>query len=136
MERLFCGGDGKYCVIFSFMIITQNKITCIKTDFFPFQICSNWQRFYDPQSGIAMYMVGVGSSPNKTDVANLTRFSSQSHVACVKLKPDRYLTHNQKYFSTVYAYNGGHKQQNVSAISNGGKNWGTKIKHMPVTYEG
>ena len=103
------------------------KLLCKKKWFFPFQICSNWQSFYDPQSGIAMYMVGVGSSPNETDVANLTRFSSQSHVACVELKPDRYLKHNQKYFSTVYAYNGGHKQQNVSAISNGGKKLGMKL---------
>lgn len=95
-------------------IILMRHVWCL------LQICSNWHNFYDPQSGIAMYMVGVGSSPNDTDVANLTRFSSKSHVACVELKPDRYLQHNQKYFTTVYAYNGGHKQQNVSAISNGG----------------
>jgi hypothetical protein len=69
-----------------------------------------------------MYMVGVGSSPNDTDVANLTRISSKSHVTCVELKPDQYLQHNQKYFTTVFAYNGGHKQQNVSALTNGGIN--------------
>eukprot|EP00105_Crassostrea_gigas_P044578 XP_019928726.1 PREDICTED: uncharacterized protein LOC105342845 [Crassostrea gigas] len=101
--------------------VNDGEIYGLDLDFTRYEdkICSNWQSFYDPQSGIAMYMVGVGSSPNQTDVANLTRFSSKSHVACVELKPDKYLSHNQKYFTTVYAYNGGHKQQNVSAISNG-----------------
>lgn len=68
-----------------------------------------------------MYMVSVGSSPNTTDVANLTQFSSKTHHACVELEPDKYLEHNQKYFSKVYAFNGAHKQLNVSKVSDGGK---------------
>lgn len=70
-----------------------------------------------------MYMVSVGSSPNTTDVANLTRFSSKTHYACVELEPDKYLIHNQKYFSKVYAFNGAHKQLNVSLVSDGGMHY-------------
>lgn len=70
-----------------------------------------------------MYMVSVGSSPNTTDVANLTRFSSKTHYACVELEPDTYLIHNQKYFSKVYAFNGAHKQLNVSLVSDGGMHY-------------
>lgn len=67
-----------------------------------------------------MYLVSVGSSPNTTDVANLTQFSSKSHSACVELEPKKYLLHNQKYYSKVYAFNGAHRQLNVSMVSDGG----------------
>ncbi|XP_062596534.1 uncharacterized protein LOC134257978, partial [Saccostrea cucullata] len=86
---------------------------------YPNKICSNWEGFYDPQSGIAIYMVSVGSSPNTTDVANLTHFSSKVHFACVELDQDKYLEHNKKYFSKVYAFNGAHEQLNVSMVSDG-----------------
>ena len=67
-----------------------------------------------------MYLVSVGSSPNTTDVANLTRVSSKSHYTCVELESGVYLQHNQRYYSKIYALNGAHEQLNVSMVSDGG----------------
>lgn len=67
-----------------------------------------------------MYMLSVGSEKNITDVANLTQFSYRESSACIDLRPERYLQHNQMYYSTVWAYNGGNKQLNVSVTSDGG----------------
>ena len=94
-----------------------------------FQICSNWQHFYDPESGITMYMLSVGSERNITDVANLTQFSYRESSACIELPPSRYLTHNQIYYTTVWAYNGGNKQLNVSVVSDGGKSLQLSFQH-------
>ncbi|XP_076086943.1 uncharacterized protein LOC143057517 [Mytilus galloprovincialis] len=85
------------------------------------RICSNWLHFYDPESGIGLYLVSVSSVKeiNVTDIANLTEFSRTTHEACVELTPDNYLEHGHTYFTTVWAFNGANNQQNVSAISNG-----------------
>ena len=86
------------------------------------QICANWQGFFDPESGISYYMVSVGSEPleNVTDISNLTQVNKKSHEACVLLQPGFYLEHGKTYYTTVWAYNGAARQLNISTISNGG----------------
>ncbi|CAG2214886.1 unnamed protein product [Mytilus edulis] len=85
------------------------------------RICANWLHFYDPESGIGLYLVSVSSVKqiNVTDIANLTEYSRTTHEACVELTPDKYLEHGHTYFTTVWAFNGAINQKNVSAISNG-----------------
>ncbi|CAG2236309.1 unnamed protein product [Mytilus edulis] len=84
-------------------------------------ICANWLHFYDPESGIGLYLVSVGSVKqiNVTDIANLTEYSRTTHEACVELTPENHLEHGHTYFTTVWAFNGANNQKNVSAISNG-----------------
>lgn len=83
------------------------------------QICSNWENFYDHESGIAYYLLGVGTERNTTDVAELIRVDHQIHEACVILE-DELLEHGKTYYNILYAFNSGHKQLNVSAASDGG----------------
>ena len=77
----------------------------------------------DQESGITTYLVSVGSSPEKnvTDVVNHTQFLNSVTSACFDLDPTRYLQHDQTYYVSVWAINGGHKQLNVSATSDGGR---------------
>ena len=86
-------------------------------------MCANWLKFYDPESGIAFYMVSVGSVPdiNVTDIANLTQYNRKTHEACVQLTTGHYLEHGKTYYTTVWGYNGAIKQRNCVGISNGGK---------------
>ncbi|VDI73733.1 Hypothetical predicted protein, partial [Mytilus galloprovincialis] len=88
---------------------------------YPDKICGNWLHFYDPESGIGLYLVSVSSVKqiNVTDIANLTEYSRTTHEACVELTPENYLKHGLTYFTTVWAFNGAINQRNVSAISNG-----------------
>ncbi|VDI79784.1 Hypothetical predicted protein [Mytilus galloprovincialis] len=82
-------------------------------------LCSNWRHFYDQESGISMYMVGVSSERNinNTDIANTTEISRQTHTTCVSVNKD--LEHGKTYYTIVWAYNGGITQQKVAAISDG-----------------
>ncbi|CAC5384518.1 unnamed protein product [Mytilus coruscus] len=84
-------------------------------------LCANWLHFYDPESGIAFYMVSAGSLPdiNVTDIANLTQYNRKTHEACVPLSTDQYLEHGKTYYTTVWAYNGAIRQRNCVGISNG-----------------
>jgi hypothetical protein len=61
-------------------------------------------KFYDPESGIAFYMVSVGSVPdiNVTDIANLTQYNRKTHEACVQLTTGHYLEHGKTYYTTVW----------------------------------
>ncbi|VDI41391.1 Hypothetical predicted protein [Mytilus galloprovincialis] len=84
-------------------------------------LCANWLHFYDPESGIAFYMVSAGSLPdiNVTDIANLTQYNRKTHEACVPLSTGQYLEHGKTYYTTVWAYNGAIRQRNCVGISNG-----------------
>ncbi|VDI67222.1 Hypothetical predicted protein [Mytilus galloprovincialis] len=88
---------------------------------YPDKICANWLHFYDPESGIGLYLVSVSSVKqiNVTDIANLTEYSRTTHEACVELTPENYLEHGHTYFTTLWAFNGAVNQKNVSAISTG-----------------
>ncbi|KAK3104702.1 hypothetical protein FSP39_008103 [Pinctada imbricata] len=68
-----------------------------------------------------MYLVSVGSTPepNVTDVVNRTQFLSSQTSTCFDLDPANHLIHGQTYYVTVWAYNGGNKQLNVSSTSDG-----------------
>ncbi|XP_077992165.1 uncharacterized protein LOC144446291 [Glandiceps talaboti] len=79
-------------------------------------ICVNWQNFYDEQSGISKYRWGVGTSPGSDDVIG---FHDVQHTEYVQCRDDVNLTHNTMYYSTLYAFNAGHKRLNVSVWSNG-----------------
>jgi hypothetical protein len=85
-----------------------------------FKLCSNWQHFYDAESGISKYMLGVSSDVNSstTDIANLTEVSRRLHTTCVPVSRD--LEHGKTYYTIVWAYNGAITQQKVVNISNGG----------------
>ena len=84
------------------------------------QICVNWFDFYDPESGISKYRVGIGREPGKTDIIKLTEISGKQHSTCLILDKDIRLEHGKIYFAVVWAYNGAINQRNASAISNGG----------------
>ena len=85
-----------------------------------FQICANWEGFYDPESGISEYLFGVGSAVGKTDIIKLKHISYKEHFACLKVSDDKSLIHGSTYYTTVYAINGGIVKRNTSAVSNGG----------------
>uniref|UniRef100_A0ABM0M0H6 Uncharacterized protein LOC100366953 n=1 Tax=Saccoglossus kowalevskii TaxID=10224 RepID=A0ABM0M0H6_SACKO len=79
-------------------------------------ICANWQNFHDLQSGISKYTWGVGTNPGNDDVVS---FHDIPHTVLQLCSMNISLTHNTTYYSTVFAYNAGHKRLNVSVISNG-----------------
>ncbi|KAK3612515.1 hypothetical protein CHS0354_024486 [Potamilus streckersoni] len=83
------------------------------------QICSNWLNFFDTESGISKYAIGVGTNPGQTDIANLTMVEQYVHETCLALQDDKQLQHGHKYFTVVWAYNRAIKQRNVSAVSDG-----------------
>ena len=89
--------------------------------YFYFQICFNWAGFYDPESGISKFMVGVGTSPGLTDVVRLTRQGGKQYSACLLLNNDNHLKHGNTYYGVVWAFNGAVNQRNTSGVSDGGK---------------
>ena len=88
-----------------------------------YQICANWQNFYDPESGIALYMMSAGSEPltNSTDVSGLVRLTGTIHSYCIPLNDTMWLRHNNLYYVTIWAFNQALVQRNISTVSNGGK---------------
>lgn len=85
------------------------------------QICSNWKGFFDPESGISSYEIGVGTEAGLTDIAELKKLQHQSHLYCVLLDENSTLIHDNVYYTVVWANNGAVNQRNVSGTSNGGK---------------
>jgi hypothetical protein len=80
----------------------------------------NWYGFYDPESGISSYEIGVGTSPGSTDVAELKTLKQNEHSYCVDLDENSTLIHDHVYYPIVWANNGAINQKNISGISNGG----------------
>ncbi|XP_019614832.1 PREDICTED: uncharacterized protein LOC109462715, partial [Branchiostoma belcheri] len=80
------------------------------------EICANWENFWDPDTGIADYLWGVGTSPGDDDVVEFKRLR---HFVFLHCDNSVNLTHNATYYSTLYAFNRGHKRLNVSANSEG-----------------
>ena len=76
--------------------------------------------FYDPESGISAYLVGVGSSSGQTDIVPLQEVYYKEHTKCFDLTSDRVLQHGKTYYAIVYGVNGGIVKRNVSAVSDGG----------------
>ncbi|CAH1249045.1 SELE [Branchiostoma lanceolatum] len=80
------------------------------------EICSNWKDFRDPDTGIADYLWGVGTSPGDDDVVEFKRLG---HTVFLECDRSVNLTHNETYYSTLFAFNRGHKRLNVSASTTG-----------------
>ncbi|XP_053400990.1 uncharacterized protein LOC123541000 [Mercenaria mercenaria] len=83
------------------------------------QICLNWYGFYDPESGISSYEIGVGTSAGLTDIAELKTLKHQEHSYCVSLDENSTLIHNNVYYPVVWANNGAVNQKNISGTSDG-----------------
>ncbi|XP_070205100.1 uncharacterized protein [Littorina saxatilis] len=65
------------------------------------QICAEWNNFYDSESYITSYRVGVGTTPGANDTVEFERHSSNTKWSCMYAA----LQHNVTYFSTVVAVN-------------------------------
>jgi hypothetical protein len=81
----------------------------------------NWFNFYDPESGIASYEIGVGTLAGLTDVVELKKLKHSEHNYCLTLDENSTLIHNNVYYPIVWAHNGAINQKNVSGVSDGGK---------------
>ncbi|KAI8514390.1 hypothetical protein Bbelb_087140 [Branchiostoma belcheri] len=84
------------------------------------EICANWENFRDPDTGIADYLWGVGTSPGDD---NVVEFKRLRHFVFLQCDNSVNLAHNATYYSTLYAFNRGHKRLNVSANSEGDAGW-------------
>ncbi|XP_070572594.1 uncharacterized protein [Ptychodera flava] len=80
------------------------------------RICANWQNFFDPESGISKYIWGVGTAPHLDDIVS---FHDVDHTESFGCRDDVNLTHNTMYYSTLFAFNAGHKRLNTSVVSDG-----------------
>ena len=65
-----------------------------------------------------VYSIGVGTSPGLDDVVEFVNVSSDTFSFCAD---NLELKHKETYYSTVVAYNGGHKELSVNASSDGGR---------------
>ena len=91
--------------LFSYVVIEKNQLFIgFYINFFPIssnnfllQLCSNWQHFFDPESGISTYYLGVSSVHNVsvTDIANLTKISRGLHKTCVPIDTTHPLEHGK-----------------------------------------
>lgn len=100
------------CLAFSH----RYTLTCLHI----LQICANWFGFFDPESGIARYQIGVGTQPGLTDIHELSTERHHSHYTCLTLNVNSTLVHDNVYYIIVWATNSAIIQKNVSAVSNGG----------------
>ncbi|CAH1783350.1 unnamed protein product, partial [Owenia fusiformis] len=67
------------------------------------------------------YQIGFGTEEGMIDVVPLTNLGHYEYDACVYSFTDMTtLVHNTTYYTILYAFNGGHRQLNVSVISDGG----------------
>ncbi|XP_048258676.1 uncharacterized protein LOC125384201 [Haliotis rufescens] len=80
------------------------------------KICGNWFGFYDPESGISHYELSVLDATNTT-ISEPVSLDHKTHETCVQL--DQRLEHGKAYSFYITAFNAGHKQLNVSAVSDG-----------------
>ncbi|XP_033105583.1 uncharacterized protein LOC117107873 isoform X2 [Anneissia japonica] len=80
------------------------------------QYCANWVDFADEESGIAGYVLGLGTFPGLTDVAEFISLQSHDYKFCIK---GLHLQHGVKYYGVLAAFNGGHKHLNTTVASDG-----------------
>jgi hypothetical protein len=103
------------CWIYSYAVIKRDPLYLVLNVFtlflfipnfnnFLLQLCSNWQHFYDPESGISTYYIGVSSvyNVNVTDIANLTEVGRRLHKTCVPVDPTHPLEHGKTYYTIVW----------------------------------
>ncbi|XP_046562947.1 uncharacterized protein LOC124271840 [Haliotis rubra] len=82
------------------------------------KICANWFGFYDPESGISHYEMSVLDDTNTT-ISEPVSLDHKTHETCVQLSSNQRLEHGKAYRFYTTAFNAGHKQLNVSAMSDG-----------------
>ncbi|XP_070573744.1 uncharacterized protein [Ptychodera flava] len=79
-------------------------------------LCVSWRGFYDEESGIEKYSWYAGSSPGSNDTVPYTELGHSDFRAC---KSDLNLNHNETYYSTIVAFNAGHKKLRTAITSDG-----------------
>ncbi|XP_025084423.1 uncharacterized protein LOC112558273 isoform X1 [Pomacea canaliculata] len=79
--------------------------------------CANWYNFTDPESGIGFYMGAVTSASGKL-LTELEVLDRRQSMQCIQFSNPS-LKHNTSYHFMLVAFNGGHKQLNVTSISDG-----------------
>nr|XP_006820036.1 PREDICTED: uncharacterized protein LOC102804939 [Saccoglossus kowalevskii] len=79
-------------------------------------ICANWQDFSDAESGIDTFEWFVGTTPYGDDVVEAKTLPPNSFDACDYTVM---LLHNTMYYSTLIAYNAGHKGLYTTVTSDG-----------------
>ncbi|XP_070573951.1 uncharacterized protein [Ptychodera flava] len=80
------------------------------------RICASWHNFYDEESGIRQYVWFVGTSPGDNDTVPNMELSHTEYRAC---SDDVVLTHNVTYYSTIIAFNAGHRNLQTSVTTDG-----------------
>lgn len=65
------------------------------------------------------YMVGVGTSPLTDDIGEFVDVNNMRFSHCFY---GLSLTHKARYYGTLIAFNGGHKELNTTGYSDGGRN--------------
>ena len=95
----------------------------------------NFDKFHDDQSGIGRYDLCVGTTPGKCETVSFFWLKDEQgdpirHGGVSRIKVD--LEHNTTYYSTVKAYNQGHKIYTCTATSDGVRVDSTKpLKGVP-----
>ncbi|XP_072033446.1 LOW QUALITY PROTEIN: uncharacterized protein [Amphiura filiformis] len=79
------------------------------------EICTNWRNFYDPDSGISLYIWGIGTEPGAMDIVGPIEISGARHKYCERMT----LQHKFKYYATLVAIHGGNDKLNVTQSSDG-----------------
>ncbi|PVD18248.1 hypothetical protein C0Q70_21774, partial [Pomacea canaliculata] len=79
--------------------------------------CANWYNFTDPESGIGFYMGAVTSASGQL-LTELEVLDRRQSMQCIQFSNPS-LKHNTSYHFMLVAFNGGHKQLNVTSISDG-----------------
>jgi len=84
----------------------------------------NWFGFYDPESGISDYQIGVGTAAGLTDISELVTIEHSIHQTCISLDVNSTLVHNHVYYIFIVATNNAIVKRNISAVSDGGNKLG------------
>ncbi|XP_067658325.1 uncharacterized protein [Haliotis asinina] len=82
------------------------------------KVCANWFDFHDPESGIAYYDIVVLDNTD-TPITEVVSVDHKTSKTCITLHPERLLQHLDNVHVHITAFNAGHRQQNISAKSNG-----------------
>ncbi|XP_070573546.1 uncharacterized protein [Ptychodera flava] len=80
------------------------------------EICVSWHSFYDEHSGLEKYTWHVGTSPGDNDTIPYVELEPSTHRIC---NDSVILTHNTTYYSTITAYNAGHKKLSTNVTTDG-----------------
>ncbi|XP_070573748.1 uncharacterized protein [Ptychodera flava] len=80
------------------------------------ELCVSWKGFYDEESGIEKYVWYAGVTPGSNDTIESIELSHSEFRAC---KSGVELKHNERYYSTIVAFNAGHKKLSTAVTTDG-----------------